>query len=249
MSSNRHSLKQGFKVFSATVCMLLCFAAQADTLQVVTEDSSYSGLKDGKVVGVASEIVEATLARAGIEDYHMALYPWARAYDIARLEPDVLIYPIIRSTEREALFKWVGELDRVTPVFYKLRRRQDVVVKTLQDASNYTVGVVRDDSRQQYLEGKGFSKMVVSANNMDNLRKLLSGQVALLPMPEREARDQCADLHMAFEDLESVYTLNELSKGLYVALSLKTPDDTVKRISAAFSELRHDGTMAKIMAQ
>lgn len=249
MNNAPHVIKQGWRVASATVLMLLCLQAQAEPLQVVTEDSSYSELRDGKVVGVASEIVEKTLAKAGITDYHMALYPWARAYDMARLEPNVLIYPIIRSAEREPLFKWVGELDQVTPMFYKLRERRDVVVKSLQDAKNYTVGVVRDDSRQEYLEGKGFSKMVVSSNNLDNLRKLLSGQVALVPLPEREAREQCEDLHIAFEDLESVYTIDELSKGLYVALSLKTPDDTVKRITAAFAKLKDDGTLAKVMAQ
>jgi polar amino acid transport system substrate-binding protein len=249
MNNTPHVIKRGWRAASFTLLMLLCLQAQAEPLQVVTEDSSYSELRDGKVVGVASEIVEKTLAKAGVADYHMALYPWARAYDMARLEPNVLIYPIIRSAEREPLFKWVGELDHVTPMFYKLRERRDVVVKSLQDAKNYSIGVVRDDSRQEYLEGKGFNKMVVSSNNLDNLRKLLSGQVALVPLPEREAREQCEDLHIAFEDLESVYTIDELSKGLYIALSLKTPDDTVKRITAAFAHLKDDGTLAKIMAQ
>jgi len=249
MNNTPHVIKQGWRAASFTLLMLLCLQAKAEPLQVVTEDSSYSELRDGRVVGVASEVVEKTLAKAGVADYHMALYPWARAYDMARLEPNVLIYPIIRSAEREPLFKWVGELDHVTPMFYKLRERRDVVVKSLQDAKNYSIGVVRDDSRQEYLEGKGFNKMVVSSNNLDNLRKLLSGQVALVPLPEREAREQCEDLHIAFEDLESVYTIDELSKGLYIALSLKTPDDTVKRITAAFAHLKDDGTLAKIMAQ
>ncbi|MFY1663556.1 substrate-binding periplasmic protein [Pseudomonas sp. Pseu.R1] len=249
MSRPQASTKLSLNGLYLSMALLLCFNAQADTLQVVTEDSSYSSLENGKVVGVASELVEKTLARAGITDYHMSLYPWARAYDMARLEPNVLIYPIIRSTEREPLFKWVGELDHVTPLFYKLRTRRDVVVNTLQDAKNYTVGVIRDDSRQEYLEGKGFSKMVVSSNNLDNLRKLLSGQVMLVPMPEREAREQCDDLHIDFDELESVYTLDELSKGLYVALSAKTPDDTVKRITTAFAQLKDDGTVAKVLAQ
>ncbi|MFJ3470259.1 substrate-binding periplasmic protein [Pseudomonas sp. NPDC090201] len=249
MSTTPRSVKRRSLAFCATVLALACLNARADTLQVVTEDSSYSAFENGKVVGVASEIVEQTLARAGITDYHMTLYPWARAYDMARLEPNVLIYPIIRSAERDPLFKWVGELDQVTPSFYKLRERRDVVVKTLQDARSYSVGVVRDDSRQEYLEGKGFSKMVVSANNLDNLRKLLSGQVLLVPMPEREAREQCDDLHIAYEDLEAVYTLDDLSKGLYVAISLKTPEETVKRITNAFAQLKNDGTVAKVLAR
>jgi polar amino acid transport system substrate-binding protein len=235
-------------VLATFMMLFVCLTAGATTLQVVTEDSSYSALDGNQVVGVASEVVEMTLAKAGVTDYHMALYPWARAYDIARLEANVLIYPIIRSNDREGLFKWVGELEHVNPTFYKLRKRHDVVVNALQDASRYTVGVVRDDSRHQYLEGKGFSKMVVSANNLDNLRKLISGQVELIPMPEREAREQCTDLHVDYDDLESVFVLDELSKGLYVALSANTPDETVQRITAAFARLKQDGTVDKLIA-
>lgn len=229
--------------------MLISAGALGATLEVVTEDSSYSSLQNGKVVGAASDVVERTLALAGVTDYRMALYPWARSYDMARLEANVLIYPILRSPEREALFHWVGELDQVTPMFYKMRERREVVVHSLQDARNYIVGVVRDDARQEYLESRAFKRMVVSATNVDNLRKLVSGQVALLPMPEREAREQCKVLNIAYEDLESVYTLNELPSGLYVALSLSTPVDTVQRITAAFAQLKENGTVARILEQ
>lgn len=229
--------------------MLLSAGAAGATLQVVTEDSSYSSLNNGKVVGTASAIVEQTLSLAGVTDYHMALYPWARSYDMARLEANVLIYPIIRSPEREALFHWVGKLDQVTPMFYKMRERRDVTVHSLQDARNYTVGVVRNDARQEYLESRAFKRMVVSATNVDNLRKLVSGQVALLPMPEREAREQCRVLNIAYEDLESVYTLDELSNGLYVALSLSTPVETVQRITSAFAQLKDNGTVARVLGR
>jgi polar amino acid transport system substrate-binding protein len=239
----KHAARQG----CAALLALVCLTGQAQTLQVVTEYSSYSYLENGKVAGAASEIVEKTLALAGVKDYRMTLYPWARAYDIARLESNVVIYPMIRSAEREALFKWIGELDQVTPSFYKLRERRDVVAKELQDLKRYNVGVVRDDSRQDYLESKGFTRMVVSANNLDNLRKLLSGQVELVPMPEREAREECNDLHVAFADLEAVYPLDELSKGLYVAMSKSTPDETVNRITEAFATLKADGSVAKAM--
>ncbi|TDV67744.1 ABC transporter substrate-binding protein [Pseudomonas sp. LP_7_YM] len=249
MRLTRHSLKQGLSPLSATLLMLACLGIEAEPLQVVTEDSSYSALRDGKVVGSASEVVEKVLSRAGVSDYRMALYPWARAYDIARLESNVMIYPIVRSSERESLFIWVGELESATPKFYKLHDRHDIVINDLGDARNFTVGVIRDDARQEYLKEQGFSKMVVSANNLDNLRKLLNGQVALVPMPEREARVQCAQLHIDFGQLESVYTVDELSSELYVALSLKTPPDTVQRITTAFTQLKEDGTVANAMAQ
>jgi polar amino acid transport system substrate-binding protein len=242
-------MTRSVSLLCASWLAVTCTLSQAQPLQVVTEDSSYSFLKDGKVAGAASDIVEQTLALAGITDYRMTLYPWARAYDIARLEGNVLIYPMLRSAEREALFTWVGELDQVTPSFYKLRERTEVRVAALSDVKRYSVGVVRGDSRQEYLENNGFTKVVVSPNNLDNLRKLLSRQVDLVPMPEREAREQCDDLHIAFADLEAVYTLDALSKGLYIALSKKTPDDTVERIRQAFATLKANGRVDKAMAE
>lgn len=242
-------MTRSLPLLCASWLMAACTLSQAQPLQVVTEASSYSYLENGKVAGAASGIVEQALALAGITDYRMTLYPWARAYDMARLEGNVLIYPMLRSAEREALFTWVGELDQVTPSFYRLRERTEVQVAALADVKRYRVGVVRGDSRQEYLETKGFTKIVVSPNNLDNLRRLVSRQVELVPMPEREAREQCDSLHIAFADLEAVYTLDELSKGLYVALSKKTPDDTVERLRQAFATLKANGSVDRAMAE
>lgn len=229
-------------------CMtVLCINSQAASIEVVTEDSSYSYLRDGKVTGPGSRLVEDTLQGAGLGDYHMALYPWARAYDMALLEPYVLIFPMVRTPDREAHFKWVGEMAKITPVFYKLREQHDIAAQSLDDAKRYIVGVVRDDSRQIYLQQQGFTRMVVSANNMDNFHKLLNGQVQLVAMPERDARLICDDAHIAFGDLEAVYTLDGLSAGLYMAFSLGTPDDLVAKARTRFDQLKASGQVARRM--
>lgn len=223
--------------------------ARAQTLDVVTEDSSYSYLQDGKVSGSATDVVERVLQRAGLTDYRIGLYPWARAYDMARLQPNVLIYPMMRLPERETGFHWIGELARVTPIFYRLRSRPEVQVASLDDARRYAIGVVRGDSRALFLEGKGFMRLVVSANDNDNFRKLLNGQIALLPMPEREARQRCHDLHVSCDEIEPAYTLHELSGGLYLAFSLDTPDDTVRRVREAFEQLKAEGTVERLVGE
>ena len=228
---------------SVGILALMSLACSAQTIEAVTEDTSYSYLENGKVVGSASKVVETMLQTAGLNDYRLSLYPWARAYDMALLQPNVLIYPILRTPVREGQFKWIGELAQVIPAFYKLRDNHSVVVGQLQDAQQYRVGVLRDDSRQQYLEDKGFTRLVISANNDENLRRLLNGQVDLVPMPEREARQQCEDAGVSFALLEKVYTLNELSSRLYLAYSLATPDDTVNRSRVAFEQLKAEGKL------
>jgi polar amino acid transport system substrate-binding protein len=227
---------------------LLSEPGQAQTINVVTEETSYSFIRDGKVAGIASEIAERMLQMAGLTDYRMALYPWARAYDMALLQANVLIYPISRTPARERQFKWVGEMARITPRFYKLRRERSVLVGTLDDARNYTIGVIRDDVRQAYLQARGFTRMVVSASNAENFRKLLNHQVQLIALPEPEVRQQCAQAGIDFAEVESVYRLDEMADGVYFAYSLATPDDVVQSSRAAFERLKAEGGLASMQS-
>lgn len=232
----------------ATLALAL-FAAtsQAQTIKVVTEDSSYTYLQDGKVAGPATEIVEMSLKRAGLTDYRLALYPWARAYDMALQEPSTLIFLIARTPARETQFQWAGEFMRIQYHLYKLRDRNDVVVNDLSDARRYAVAVMRDDVRQQYLQSRGFDKLVVSARNSDSLRMLLDRKVALLPLPENDVTRFCKEAQVDPAALQKVLTLDEMTTGIYMAYSRGTPDEIVKRTRAAFDKLKADGTVARLM--
>src|SRR3990167_4825058 len=94
-------------------CLLLAGAlaasqASAQTIRAVTETTPYTYQKGERVVGTATEVVEKTLQAAGQTDYQVRLYPWARAYDMALKEPNVLIFLIARTPVRESQFKWAG---------------------------------------------------------------------------------------------------------------------------------------------
>lgn len=226
---------------------LLGMTLQAAPLRVVTEDTAYSYLQDGQVSGTASQVVEATLQRAGLTDYHVALYPWARAYDMALSEPGVLIYLIARTPEREALFRWVGEIMRIEYHFYKLRSRDDIQVPDLEAAKAYRIGVLREDVRHQYLQAKGFHKIVVAAQNGENFRRLLNGQVDLVPMPEQDIVVLCNEAGIDPASVERVFTPDAATQ-LYMAYSRQTDDDVVLRTQAAFEQLQAEGTVAELMA-
>ncbi|MDX1369226.1 ABC transporter substrate-binding protein [Pseudomonas sp.] len=226
---------------------LLCGNGHAESIKAVTEDTSYSYLQDGRVGGPASRVVEAMLQRAGLDDYSLALYPWARAYDMALQQPNVLIYLIARTPEREPLFKWLGEVMRIEYHVYKLRGQPDIQVRTLADAKHYSIGVLRDDVRHQYLQAEGFTKLVVSAHNRDNFRRLLNRQIQLVPMPERDAMLLSAEAGVDYANLERVYTLDALTSGLYMAYSSATADAIVARSRAAFDSLKSEGLLTRLM--
>lgn len=233
-------------------CLLLASGvmasvAQGQTIRAVTETTPYTYQKGERVEGSATEVVEKTLLAAGLTDHQIKLYPWARAYDMALKEPNVLIYLIARTAARERQFQWAGEIMKIQYHLYRLKERTDIAIKTLADARRYTIGVMRDDVRQQYLQSKGFLRLVVSAQSMDNFNKLIKRQVDLAPFTEDDANSLCAEAHFECAGLERVLTLDEASTGLYMAYSNATADSTVLKTRAAFDRLKADGTVRRIM--
>lgn len=227
--------------------LLAAGGVQAQAIRAVTETTPYTFQKGDRVEGSATEVVEKTLQAAGLTDYQVKLYPWARAYDMALKEPGVLIFLIARTAAREQQFKWAGEIMKIQYHLYRLRDRSDISVKTLADAKNYTIGVMRDDVRQQYLQSRGFQRLAVSAQWIDNFNKLIKRQVDLVPLTQDDASSLCAEAHFDCAGLERVLTLDEASTGLYMAYSASTADSTVQRTRAAFDKLKADGTVRRIM--
>ncbi|WP_210644412.1 MULTISPECIES: transporter substrate-binding domain-containing protein [unclassified Pseudomonas] len=233
-------------------CLLLALVSvksHAETIEVVTEDSLYAYARDGQLVGPGIRIAEETLKRAELTDYRMSLYPWARAYEKALHEPNVLIFPLDRTPAREELFKWVGEIHRVTTKFYKMRGGEAIVIHNLEEAKQYDVGVVRNDAKQVFLQQKGFTRLVVSVDNHDNFQKLLNHQIQLLPMPENTARLMSKDARVDFTSLEEVYSLDEQPHRVNLAFSLSTSDEVVARARQAFEQLKASGEVARIMSE
>lgn len=219
----------------------------AEPIQVVTEESQFITVKNGRIGGTATEVVELTLSRAGQTDYRIGLYPWARAYDIATNQPNVLIYLVARTPQRESLFRWVGHVTSMQYYFYKLKSRTDIDPQSLEDARQYSVGVMRDDFRHQYLLHHGFSRLVISAGVEENFQKLINGQVQLAPLTESSAAHECARKHFDCTELEQVAALGTIEAELYMAYSVATDDAVVERTRTAFGQLQQEGVVDKII--
>lgn len=231
------------------VCLAASLPIGAQTIQAVTEDAPpYTYVEHGKVTGPVTEVVEQSLQRAGFKDYRLNIYPWARAYDLAQKQPHVLIFLIARTPAREALFHWTGEIMKIEYHLYRWRDRP-VEVPQLDAARAYSIGVMRDDVRQQYLQSKGFTKLVVSAQPLDNFRKLVSGQVDLVPLTAAEVPSLCKEAAVDCAQLERVLTLHEASTGLYMAYSRPTPPEVVERTRKAFEQLQAEGTVKRLLAK
>ncbi|OGB28166.1 MAG: hypothetical protein A3F78_04110 [Burkholderiales bacterium RIFCSPLOWO2_12_FULL_61_40] len=236
-------------VLVAFAGLFVALSAFAQKVTVVTEEyPPYNYLDSSKKIsGISTDVVEEVLKRAKI-DYQIGMYPWARAYQMAQDDPNVLIYSIGRSEKREAMFKWVDVIAPYNVYLYRLKSRTDIKATDLAGAKNLKIGAVREDVRAQYLEKEGLKLDLVTDDGI-NTKKLAAERIDLFPIDElgmvalykREGMDPAS--------VVKVVKLDALSSGLYMAFSKQTSDELVNKSKKALQEMQKDGTIDKIKAK
>jgi polar amino acid transport system substrate-binding protein len=215
-------------------------------LRIVTEElPPYNMTQGGRVTGMSTEVVEAVLKEVGMEASIQPM-PWARAYELALNESNVLIYSIVRTPERESLFQWIGAIAPTKWYIYSLADRP-VKLNTLADAHGHQIATVNQDVGEQFLVSKGFrigKELQSSTKYEHNYRKLKVDHVELWISNELNA------LYLTRqngEDPDKVLIqslpLPELSSadGLNMAFSRKTPSQTVEKFRVGLETIRRNG--------
>lgn len=234
-----------------SIVCLIADTVYAENISIVTEDSfPLTYMENGRVVGQATELVEMIMKQTGFE-YKLEMLPWARAVHMATNDPNVLIYSIARTPERETQYKWVGEVAPVKYSLYKLRSRTDIVINTLDDARKYRIGVQNGDLRAKFLVQQGFPMNATPGlqevnNNTLNIKKLENDRVDLIPISKRGLEGLCKDVGFDCSKFEAVFEL-PIRTNLYMAYSLKTSDEIVERTRKVYSGLRKEGIVRKLM--
>ena len=214
-------------------------------VKVVTEDwKPFSFEEDGVVKGSSTEIVRQVLDRMGA-DYSFKVYPWARAYSMAREDENTLIFAIVRTPEREPLFRWVGQ---VAPTdqssFYKLRSRDDIVINSLEDTKPYTIVTNRDSDKHQFLVANGFEKIILESDQVLTVKLFLSGRTDLLIMHDINLLPHLEALEIPLEKLERVLVAFESRP--FMAFSKRTSDDIVNKSIESYIALVKEGEIGVI---
>ena len=228
-----------------------CTLSYAQEVKIVTEEYppyNYIDTENGEVTGVNTDVVRAILDRLA-QTYEINVNPWARSYDLALEQPNVMIYSIVRTEQREDLFKWVGEIAPID--FYLIALKEGVSVNSLEGAKSYMVGTVRDDVIEQYLIEQGFEVGVNidrTSSHVSNLKKLVAGRIDLIAVSDLTAAYQLKQLGYNPEQvLGEKLLLETISVPLYMGFNLGTPDETVAKYQQALDALKLDGTYEQIV--
>lgn len=230
-------------------CLLLValLPARAADLRLLTEEyPPLSFMHDGRLDGLAVEIVDEVQRRVGSQASVQVL-PWARAYQIALYEPDVGLFSTARTPERENLFRWVGPLFIGKTSLYA-RRGSGLQLHTLADAAAVDAVIVpREDYKQQLLKAAGLTNLQLVNTHEQMVRMLLMGRGTLMAANNLALPALLAGANASMKDVEALLTFQETAA--YIAFSPGTAEDTVRRWQAALDAMRADGTLARIQAR
>lgn len=229
--------------------------AEPLALRVVTERMPPYNYQDknDELVGVGTVVTKALLEQLAL-DSKIEIMPWARAYRLALNEPNILIYSIAKTPAREKLFHWLGGYTTIDMNLFAIDNGTGQQGFNIKRLTNKNIGVLRDSSLADYIrrhEDLGRA----------NISKAVSYEL-LYKMQQRNRLDFILAPKMIvsyFDDKygtdpknhpKPVYRMPDpYQLEIHLALSLTTPEATVKRVRQAMAQLRESGKLDKIVSE
>lgn len=244
------------------VCIVIGFcssgfswSAQQDLnlpkLQVVTEEWLPYNYTDeqGNIIGRATNKVKYLLDDAGL-DYEISVYPWLRAMKLATEQPNTLIYSIFRTPEREDLFHWVCPLlEPVREYLFKLKRRDDIAIESLDDAKQYITAIVRGSVGYNFLLERGFKageNLDVSADSLSIPKKLIAGRVDLVMTTEFTISESLKSVGYTYDEVTRLIEIHAIdSRRACMAFNKKTDPRIIEKVTFALQQYQNNPTLPK----
>jgi polar amino acid transport system substrate-binding protein len=241
---------KALRVFALFILLaLIALPAKAEHITIVTEHlPPYNFLEDGEALGMSTEVVQAALDAAG-HTYEIRFMPWARAYQIALTKPNTLVYSIARTTEREALFAWVGEIAPFGASLYQRADQPVIKLNELSDARLLQVGVYRGDAKEAVLRKNGFQNLQTTEDDHLNLRKLMLGRIDLIAIDDSVIGPLLAEEGIASNKVRRTLGIDEVSGHLYMAFHKETDPDLVISVQRGLELIKENGQYEQILNQ
>ncbi len=227
------------------LAILVAGGLAAQTLTVLCEDDppfQFYG-KDGLLTGLTVETVREIQRRVGGAE-EIKMVPWARGYDAALAGPNIVLFSMTRTPERERLFNWVGPVMETVYGFYA-RSDSRISVASIDEARKVArIGVYANDARDLILTGLGFTNLDRTTDNITNVKKLMAGRLDLYAGSSTQMDAEARAAGYEPSDLREVFPFQRVR--LYVTLSQGTAPSTVAAWTAAFAAMHADGSFKRI---
>lgn len=232
------------------IILLLGFAATAKAQKItifVDNWPPYNFKKNGRVVGISTELIQAALQKANIQ-YKLALYPFKRALITVQKIPNTMLFTVARIPQREDNFLWIGPIHSRKVYLYKLKNRADIQIKNVEDIKKYHTGVLSGGSVEHFFITHGFQNKDYSLifNSPQLLKMLFKNRVDLIPGDPLDLAYQMKNLGYKYSELEIVYLLSE-EGGYYMVANKDTSDEIITKIQKSLEEIMDTGFKDRVI--
>ncbi len=224
-------------------------AQTGDDIQFMTE--IYPPLnfeENGHLKGIGVDLMAAMLKKLHSTQTRedIRLLPWARAYKYVQTRENTCLFSMVRTQEREKLFKWVGPI-APSKIVLTAPAYKDITIQSFHDLKKYRIGTVIDDVGELLLVERGINKgeLIAVSDPVLCARQLEKGRIDMWAYGDLVARWILKEQGFPPEEYETVYVLNESE--LYFAFSKDTPDEVTQQFQNALDALKDDGTYQKIL--
>jgi polar amino acid transport system substrate-binding protein len=216
----------------------------AENLLILTEEwNPISFSRNGQADGLSVEIVREILYRLNSAD-EIQVVPWARGWKTLMENPNVVLFTMTRTAEREKLFTMIGPVAVGTTNFFA-KKGSGLIIEKLEDAKKMrAIGVYRSAVEEQLLIKAGFANLDATTLPLSSAKKLMLNRIDLWCNANLTAGKILEDAGYSINNVENVFTLQE--NHLYIAFSRGTAAAVVDKWQSALAEIKNDGTFARI---
>ncbi len=219
--------------------------SSSDQMTILTEDYPPLSFEDkGIITGYGTDIVNELQKRLKT-NYPIDLNIWSEAYEIALTKPNVLIYTIEKTPEREQLFYWIGPIGVNESYFYMKKSIKIINFKKMQDFRKLkAIATCTNWFNEQYLIKAGFTNLVSMPHPEDNVKLVMNGKANATVLTNLTARKIVQNAGFKADDLVPVHSI--MSSEFYIGISKKTSLKIVNKWKNAFQSMVADSTFYHI---
>ncbi len=213
-------------------------------LHLVTEEyPPVTFMKDSRPSGLVTDMVYEITSRLEIPD-KITLTSWKNAYNMAQIHPNIVIFSMDRTADREDLFHWIGPVGQNSAIFFT-RKGSDMKVGSMEEAKQVSsIATTSEWWTEQLLNREGFTNLVSSQDPTDNVNLLMRGEVELSIFTDITIPEIVENAGYTMDDLEPLFTVQR--NYFYIGMSKGTSPETVQQWQVVLNEMKQDGTFAGI---
>ncbi len=197
----------------------------------------------GVITGGGTEVVRTIMNRLNVPD-NMIITNWRNAYDIALINPNIILFSLERTEWREGLFNWVGPIGVNSANFYT-RTGSGLVLESLEDAASLnSIGTCSSWFTEQMLMNMGFDNLVSFADPTELVENLMSGTIEATVFTDITVNQLVESAGYSMTGLEKQYLLSTTE--FYIGISKGSHSDLVSRWGETLGEMKADGSFSAI---